>query len=196
MDCSPPVSSVLGILQARILEWVTITFSGRSSPPRDGNQVSCIAGEFFTIWVSREALCKEICLLAAPMLTSWDWVNSRSWWWTRRPGVLGFIGSQRVGHEWVTELNWTELMLTSPVVPVVKNLPAYTADAGDVGLVPGWGRSPGVGNGNPLQDSCLENSMDRGTWWAIVHGVAKSRTQLSIRACDRLLQTSPGIIWG
>ena len=39
---------------------------------------------------------------------TWIWVNSRSWWWTRRPGVLQFMGSQRVGHDWVTDLNWTE----------------------------------------------------------------------------------------
>ena len=39
---------------------------------------------------------------------TWDWANSRSWWWTGRPGVLQFMGSQRVGHDWVTELNWTE----------------------------------------------------------------------------------------
>ena len=39
----------------------------------------------------------------------WVWVNSRSWWWTGRPGMLRFMGSQRVGHDWVTELNWTEL---------------------------------------------------------------------------------------
>ena len=51
--------------------------------------------------------------------------------------------------------------------------------AGDVGLIPGSGRSPGEGNGNPLQYSCLENPMDRGAWWATVHGVAKSRKQLS-----------------
>jgi len=48
-------------------------------------------------------------------------------------------------------------------------------NSGDPGLIPGLGRSPGEGNGNPLQYSCLENSMDRGTWRATVHGVAKSR---------------------
>ena len=52
-------------------------------------------------------------------------------------------------------------------------------NAGDLGSIPGLGRSPGEGNGNPLQYSSLENSMDRGAWWAIVHGVTKSRTQLS-----------------
>ena len=52
-------------------------------------------------------------------------------------------------------------------------------NAGDPGLIPGLGRSPGEGNDNPLQYSCLENSMDRGGLWAPVHGVAKSWTQLS-----------------
>ena len=47
---------------------------------------------------------------------------------------------------------------------------------GDLGLIPGSGSSPGEGNGNPLHYSCLENSMDRGAWWATVHGVAKSQT--------------------
>ena len=49
-------------------------------------------------------------------------------------------------------------------------------NAGDLGSIPGSGRSPGEGNGNPLQYSCLENSMDRGVWWATVHRVAKSQT--------------------
>ena len=56
---------------------------------------------------------------------------------------------------------------------------ASTYNAGDLGSIPGLGRSPGEGNGNPLQYSCLENSMDGGAWWATVHGVANSRTRLS-----------------
>ena len=52
-------------------------------------------------------------------------------------------------------------------------------NVGDLGSIPGSGRSPGEGNGNPLQYSCLENPMDRGAWWATIHGVAKSRTRLS-----------------
>ena len=55
----------------------------------------------------------------------------------------------------------------------------YTCNAGDANLIPGWGRCPGAGHGNPLQYSRLENSRDRGAWWAIVHRVAKSRTRLS-----------------
>ena len=52
-------------------------------------------------------------------------------------------------------------------------------NTGDLDSIPGWGRSPGEGNGNPLQYSCQENPMDRGAWWATVHGVPKSQTQLS-----------------
>ena len=62
---------------------------------------------------------------------------------------------------------------------MVKNLPANAGEARDAGSVPGPGRSPGEGNGSPLQYSCLENPMDRGTWWATVHGVEKSRTRLN-----------------
>ena len=57
-------------------------------------------------------------------------------------------------------------------------------NAGDLGLIPGSGRSSGGGNGNPLQHSFLENSRDRGAWWATVHGVAKSQTQLSDKYKD------------
>ena len=59
---------------------------------------------------------------------------------------------------------------------MVKNLPANAECARDVGSAPGLGRYPGMGNGNPLQYFCLENSMDRGDWWALVHRVAKSQT--------------------
>ena len=59
---------------------------------------------------------------------------------------------------------------------VVKNPPANAGNARDVGSIPELGRFPGVGNGNPLQDSCLENFMDRGTWWATVHWATKSQT--------------------
>ena len=65
-----------------------------------------------------------------------------------------------------------------PSGEVVKNPPANAGDTGDLGLIPGSGRSPEAGNGNPLQYSSLENPMDRGAWWAIVHRITKSRTWL------------------
>ena len=61
-------------------------------------------------------------------------------------------------------------------VVVKKNLPANAGDTKDAGSIPRWESSPEEGNGNLLQCSCLENSMDRGDWWATVYGVAKSQT--------------------
>ena len=65
------------------------------------------------------------------------------------------------------------------VFPGGSEFKESACNAGDLGSIPGSGRSPGEGNGNPLQYSCLENPMDRGAWWATVHGVTKSRTLLS-----------------
>ena len=64
------------------------------------------------------------------------------------------------------------------MAPVVKNLPSYAGDVRDMGSIPGSGRSPGRGHGNPLQYSCLENPMNRGAWWTTVQRVTKSRTEL------------------
>ena len=61
---------------------------------------------------------------------------------------------------------------------VAKNLPANAEDIRDTGSIPGSGRSPGGGHGNPLQYSCLKNLMDSGAWWATVYGAAKNRTRL------------------
>ena len=58
--------------------------------------------------------------MASPTRWTWVWVNSRSWWWTGRPGVLQFMRLQRVGHDWVTELNWIEALLCPNLSP-----PAY-----------------------------------------------------------------------
>ena len=74
----------------------------------------------------------------------------------------------------IPQMFWSFLLLFQgfpfPGGSVVKNPPA---NAGDVGSIPGSGRLPGEGNGNPLQYSCLENPMDEGAWWATVHGVTK-----------------------
>ena len=68
--------------------------------------------------------------------------------------------------------------------PGGSEVKASACNAGDLSLIPGSGRSPGEGNGNPLQYSCLESPMDRGAWWAIVHGVAKSQKE-SVNSLNR-----------
>ena len=88
--------------------------------------------------------------MVSPTWWTWVWMNSRSWWWSGRPGVLQFMGSQRVGHDWATELNWTDLQCFS-----------YTAKWFSYIYIE---RERGEGNGTPLQYSCLENPMDGGAW--------------------------------
>ena len=78
---------------------------------------------------------------------------------------------------------------------MVKNQPANSGDTRDEDLILGLGRSPGEGNGNPLQYSYVENPMDRGTWWASVHGIEKSQTQLSDLACTQPDGFSSSHVW-
>ena len=81
------------------------------------------------------------------------------------------IRSVHGGGDLFTEnMKWPVAQMGFPGGSVVKNTPA---NVGDMGLIPGSGRSPEGGTGNPLQYSCLENAMDRGAWWATVHGVAR-----------------------
>ena len=93
-----------------------------------------------------------------------------------RPLTLSGQISQSPGHPFLP-LPFSEGITTTYWLGSVSKEPA--CNAADPGLIPGWGRSPGGGHGNPLQYSCLENPMDRGAWWATVHGIAKSRTWLS-----------------
>ena len=117
--------------------------------------------------------------MASPTQWTWVWVNSGSWWWRGRPGMPQSMGSQRVRHDWVTELNWTELPRVSFVAQIVKNQPAmqetwvWSLGWEDPRKIP-WRREQ-----YPLLYSCLQNFMDIGAWWATVHGVAKSWTGLS-----------------
>ena len=133
MDCSLPGSSVRGIFQARVVEWVAISFSKESSQPRDWTRISHIAGRCFNLWATREVQSwyKEPTHWKRPWcwerlraggeggdrewdgwmasLTQWTWIwaSSGSSWWTGKPGVLQSMGLQRVGHDWATELNWS-----------------------------------------------------------------------------------------
>ena len=79
------------------------------------------------------------------------------------------------GKERQTLFWWAPELLGFPCSSVNKE---SACSAGDLGSIPGLGRSPGEGNGNPLQYPCLENLMDRGAWWAVVHGVTKITAKL------------------
>ena len=88
------------------------------------------------------------------------------------------------GHKWQGFLTLSNIPFCSPSwasqrVLMVKNPPAKAGDTGDAGLIPGLGRSPGVGNDNPLHYSCLGNSVGRGAWQATVHRATQSQTRLS-----------------
>ena len=83
---------------------------------------------------------------------------------------------------WVRKISWRRDRITTPVFlvfPGGSDGRESVRNEGDLGLIPVLGRSPRGGHGNPLQYSCLENPMDRGAWWAIIHGVTKSQTWLS-----------------
>ena len=103
----------------------------------------------------------------------------------------GLIGLQRTDQLQLLQLK--KAQGASQVALVIKNLPANAGDKRDTGSIPALGRSPGEGNGNPLQYSCLENPMDRGTWLAAVQGVTKSQIRLSDLAlaliCSSILGT-------
>ena len=158
-DGSPPGSPIPGILQARTLEWVAISFSNAWK------------------WKVKVKSFSRIRLPATPWTTAYQ-----------APPPMGFSRQEY----------WSGVPLPSPLEKpivvdywgfqggsVVKNVPA---NAGDPGSIPGSGRSPGEGNGNPLQCSFLENSLDRGARQARVHGVTKSQTGLSTHAHRQLLR--------
>ena len=134
----------------RIPEWVAYPFSNGSSRPRNRTGVSCIAGGFFTNWAMREA----------PVYDKDSYKLKRKSFFLKTESVIRSFYHMR-GVAW--SLSSKE----------------FACNAGDLGLIPGSGRSPGERNGYSLQCSCLEKCMDRRAWWATVHGVSKSQTGLS-----------------
>ena len=146
---------VHGILQARVLEWVAISFSRVSSQPRDQTQVSRISGRRFNLWA-----------------TSLDI-------WTRTTSQITKF-SHRLSWSLETSLQVASVkptILQGMIRGDVSGSPVRIHYAATISQV--LCKSLGEGNGIPLQYSCLENPMDRGPWWAAVHGVSKSRTWLS-----------------
>ena len=95
---------------------------------------------------------------------------------TGEPGGLPSMGSHRVGHDWS---DFAAAAAVHPGFAGGSDGKESACNAGDPGSIPGAGRSPGEGNGYPLQCSCLEIPMDRGAWQTTVHGVEKSQTWLS-----------------
>ena len=111
--------------------------------------------------------------------------------WTEESNRLQTLGSQRVRHNLVTKQQQQQLSRSPTISEIypelsvsrrlsVKNPPAKAGVTRDVGLIPGSGRSPAGGNGNPLQYSCLENPVDRGAWCITVCRIARSWAWLSI----------------
>ena len=147
-DGSPPGSSVHGIFQARILEWVAISFSRDLPDPgiETGSPV----------------------LQADSLRTSYE----------GRPSSLYLLMNIWLDFQFRLIMNEVAVNIqvhifddqSFPSSSVVKNLPANAEDAGDSSSITGSGRSPGGGNGNPLQCSCMGNPMDRGVRWVTVHG--------------------------
>ena len=89
----------------------------------------------------------------------------------------------------------TQLYINTCQVTQCKESACYAGDAGDTGCVPGSGKSPGEGHGNPLQYSCLGNPMQRGAWWATVHGVTESRHDLTTEHQQKCNAHNTSKVW-
>ena len=154
MDCSLPGSSVHGIFQARILGWVPISFSRRSSWSRDWTWVSHFVGRPFTVWATREIQqlkSSEICIVV-PYKRRRHWHPTLVLLPGKSHGRRSLVGCSPWGRK---ESNTTEQLHFHFSLSCI-----------------------GEGHGNPLQCSCLENPRDGGAQWAAVCGVAQSRTRL------------------
>ena len=211
MDCNLPGSSVHGILQARILEWVAICFCRGSSWPRDRAWTSCITGRLFMVWASRRSTLGKV-RNSRKGTPAWSAVSHRGDHLMEPTGLWVCLGielwapphpSSHLRHNLVSNafLLSSDGIKASACTSLCEPCIWYTSggshcviceafpggsgskesscSVGDPGLIPGLRRSPGEGNGNPLQCSCLENPMDREVWRASVHGAAKNWTQLS-----------------
>ena len=153
-DYSPHQSFfVHGITQARILEWVAISYSRGSSQPRAWTRISCTGRWILHHRATAKPIKKKKRLYSFHLFDKYLWIS------------YTFLG--RVIFKYFYSF------------PDGSDGKESARNAGDPGLIPGLERSPGEGNGNPLQYSCLENPMDKGAWQATVHGVTKSQTRLS-----------------
>ena len=132
-----------------------------------------------------------MCLVCVFSFSEWQSSGSTRWPFSQHQPGFGMTHSRRAGARWEQKAgvggpaHETFRSILGDAFPSGRQLPSGSdgkesaCNAGDPGLIPGLRRSPGEGYGNPLQYSCLENSMNRGAWQATVHGVTKSWTQLS-----------------
>ena len=179
MDCSMPCFPVhhqLPELAQTRVRWVGDAFqpSHPRSPSPPTFNLSQHQGLFS--WVSLRIRWPKYEVSASasvlPMNTQ-DWSDLG---WTGWISLLSKELSRVLSNTTVQKHQFIGTQLGFPGASEVK---ASACNAGDLGSIPGLGRSPGEGNGNPLEYSCLENPMDGGAWWATVHGVAKSWTRLT-----------------
>ena len=194
MDYSLPGSSVHEILQARILEWVVISFSRGSSRPRDRTRVSCIGVRHFNLWATLFIIGEiqikttvSFPLILVSMAIIKKSTNNKCWRGYREKGTLlhCWWECKLIQSLWRPVWNFLERPVIKlsydPTVPLPCIYPEeprienFAWNSGHASLIPGSRRSPGKGNGNPLQYSCLENPMDGGAWWATVHGLQRVR---------------------
>ena len=122
------------------------------------------------------SLTKELELLAVGRKVG---TSSKLLWLNDENSIFWFWNGQRLSGDQATKRPGMCKYSLSDVFPGGSDSKASACNAGDPGLIPGSGRSPGEGNDTPLQYSCLENPMDGGAWWATVHRVTKNWTQLS-----------------
>ena len=184
MDCSLPGSSVHGISQATILEWVAICFSRGSSQARDRTQVSWMAGRFFTIWATREAHGSPP-KQGHPPRTPKTMIQPRI-------AIVGRTRNSDAKDENGKRISdtkcWEDGCRTDLAISTM-NADNRSCRPGNPGSIPGSERSAGEGNSYPLQYSGLGIPMDRRTWGSIAHGVAKQWytsewLTLSLRVCE------------
>ena len=178
--------TIHGIFQARIPEWVAVPFSRGSSQHRDWTQLSSLAGEYFESESESYSIMSNS-LQPHGLYNPWDspGQNTRVGSYSLLQGIFSTQGLNpglphcrqmiyQLSHH--GSLHWAFLTRASQVALVVENPPANAGDTRDMDFIPGSGRSPGEGSNNLLQYSYLENPMDRGVWWAMVHRVPKSQT--------------------
>jgi len=177
MDCSPPGSSIHGVFQARVLEWGAIAFPiGWQSTmqtsflrEQSGNKIIKLCVRKYKV----DHMNSEPTQAINARIRVKD-MHSRppARWGDSFPFIIFSI------WHYISQSDLPTVCFLHRL-PCITGLPRWlggkesTCIAEDASLIPGLGRSLGEGNGNPLQYSCLENPMDRGAWWATVHGVAK-----------------------